>query len=121
MASFTVFVSGDNSEANEVRERVAEVGIALGYGARRGANPGRGAPGLVLRDIGEGKAAVLPEGQPGDFAWLAGVLEGLIADNPDRLELLRSGIAACEVATKLRERGPIGGKDRGGRFELTEG
>jgi hypothetical protein len=46
--------------------------------------------------------------------------EKLITANPDRGELLRSGIEACEVATKLRARGVVGGKDRGGRFELTE-
>ena len=75
----------------------------------------------MLRDIGEGRAAVLPQGKDGDFAWLAGELEKLIASNPDRVELLRSGMEACEAATRMRERGPVGGKDRGGRFDLTEG
>jgi hypothetical protein len=49
------------------------------------------------------------------------VLEELIPGNPDRLELLRSGIEACDVGTELHARGAIGGKDRGGRFEITEG
>jgi hypothetical protein len=120
MANFTLFVAGDPSNAVEMRSRLDEVGVVLGYGARGGKTAGRGAAGLMLRDIAEGKCAVVPEGKPGDFAWLAGVLERLIADNPDRLELLRSGIAACEEATRQRARGPIGGEDRGGRFELAE-
>jgi len=120
-ASFTISQPGTAEEATELRQRVSEVGGALGYGPRRGGRAGYGAMGLMLRDLGEGKAALLPEGKAGDFAWLAGVFESLIAQNPDRAELLRSGIVACEMATKLRARGAIGGKDRGGRFELTEG
>jgi hypothetical protein len=98
-----------------------ELGIALGYGARRGPNPGPGALPLMVRDLADGRATMLPAGDEGDFAWLAGVFESLIASNPERAELLRSGIAACDASTKLAQRGPVGGRDRGGRFELTEG
>ena len=121
MASLTISQPGSPEEAAELRERLNEVGTAIGYGPRRGGpQAARGAAGLMLRDVGEGRAAVLPQGKDGDFAWLAGVFEKLIADNPEGVELLRSGIEACEVATKMRARGAIGGKDRGGRFSLTE-
>jgi hypothetical protein len=46
--------------------------VAIGYGARRGATVGRGAAGLLMRDIADGRAAVLSQGTDGDFAWLAG-------------------------------------------------
>ncbi len=48
------------------------------------------------------------------------MLEKLIPENPGRLELLRSGVEACKAAQAMRSRGPVGGVDRGGRFELTE-
>ncbi len=70
--------------------------------------------------IGRLKQALsVPAEDADDIAWLAGVLESLIADNPKRLELLKTGIASCAIALKLAELGPVGGVPGGGRFELT--
>lgn len=121
MASFTLSIVGNAAEATELRDRINEVGTAIGYGPRRSrAAVARGAGGWMIRDIGEGRAAVLPQGEDGDFAWLAGELAKLIPGNPERLELLKSALEALDVATRMRERGPVGGKDVGGRFELTQ-
>jgi hypothetical protein len=48
------------------------------------------------------------------------VFEALLAEHLERAQLLRSGIAALEVATQLRDAGPVGGRDRGGRPDLTK-
>lgn len=123
MASFSVFVPGTAEDATELRGRLNEVGTAIGYGPRRGGSNSqvaRGAAGLMLRDIGEGKAAVLPQGEDGDLDWLSGVFAKLLAEHPERREVLVSGIEACGVAAKMRERGVVGGRDLGGRFDLTD-
>ena len=68
----------------------------------------------MLRDVGEGRAAVVPQGQDGDFAWLVGELEELLKARLDWRELLVGGIDACKEALRQQAMGPIGGKDRGG-------
>jgi hypothetical protein len=59
--------------------------------------------------------AAFPAGKDGAFAWLAGVFERLLAEHPERAELLRSGIGALDVTTQLRARGPVGGRERPAR------
>ena len=99
---------GDSGKEGRIRRRrTTPFILTLGHHSARLVTPGL--------------QAVLPQGRDGDFAGLAGVFEGLVGDNPDRAELLRSGITACETATGLRAQGVAGGKDKGGRFQLTEG
>jgi hypothetical protein len=51
---------------------------------------------------------------------LGEVFEKLLKVTSERRELLVSGIEACRAAFAQRERGPVGGRDRGGRFGLME-
>ncbi len=116
MAQFTISQPGSMEDAMELRRRVSEVGIEIGYGARRGPNRGHGALGLMLRDLADGRAVLLPAEDADDIAWLAGVLESLIADNPKRLESVEDGY--CVVCDRAQTGGAGAGGRRAGRWAV---
>ena len=116
MASFTLGVAGSVADANEMRDRLNNLGMQLGYAGRRGPSAGRGGAGSMMRDIAEGGAAVIPATSDGDYAWLAELLQGQAADNPERREFITAAIRGLAHADALREQGPIG-SGGGGRLE----
>ena len=116
MASFTISIPGTNQDMNELRRRFTQLGIELGYGARRGETAGRGSMSAMLRDIGEGGAALIPAVSDGDYAWLVILLQESLAENPDRGEFISAAVKGLIQADTMRQLGPIG-RGGGGRIE----
>jgi hypothetical protein len=110
MASLTFAVSGSAAVATELRDRLNEVGTALGYGARRGELAGRGAGGGLIRAISEGSALVVPVDQVEDLAWLAEQLAALAAEQPERKAAIENVLDGIKVAQRMDAKGKIGSK-----------
>lgn len=110
MASFTFSYYGPQESTVELRQRLTEVGVALGYGGRRGENAGRGAAGALIRDISEGALVAMPYDRLDDLVWLADQLGVLAEASPERRPFIRGVLDAIAVARRMEARGKISGK-----------
>ena len=110
-STFTWSIPGTAADATELRNRLNELGAALGYVTRRGPSPGRGGGVYVARDLAEGRAAVLAVEDAAARAWLASALLDLAAEHPDRADVLRRAVEGLRLADEFERRGPLGVRD----------
>jgi hypothetical protein len=100
--------------ASELRDRLNEVGTALGYGARRaklagrGELAGRGAGVAVLRALMEGSAFAVPVDRVEDLDWLEQQLTRLASSEPERRAVIGTVLDGVMVARRMAAKGRIG-------------
>jgi hypothetical protein len=119
MAAFTITIPGSNEDMNELRRRFTELGVELGYGARRGASAGRGSMSGLLRGIGEGEVALVARRAPDDFRWLAALLEGQLVEHPERAGFIRDALIGLEWADSVHGL-PEAGVSEDGKVEVED-
>lgn len=117
MASFTITIPGTNEDMNELRRRFTELGVELGYGARRGPTAGRGAMSALLRGIGQGDVALVAAREAGDYQWLAGLLKAQLDEQPERSGFIRDVLAGLGWAEATRKLPGIGKVEARGEDE----
>jgi hypothetical protein len=110
LASFTFSYYGPQESTVELRQRLTEVGVALGYGGRRGENAGRGAAGALIRDISEGALVAVPYDRLDDLVWLADQLVAMAEASPERGPFIKGVLEAIAVARRMEAKGRIAGR-----------